>query len=148
VGGMGVALLLGLPFGLVVVLATLDAMVGTAYRPAQAALLPWLSRTPRQLAHAIATLGPTKALAQVAGALTGGIVVATIGVGPGFLSVAVLLVLVVVLTAGIESDPLPEHHPVRLRELARGSFAAVRTLMADRDAALIARFNGARSLVR
>jgi CRP-like cAMP-binding protein len=148
VAGMGTSLLLGLPFWLAVVLGTLDAMVGTAYRPAQAALLPWLSRTPRQLADTIAILGTTKTLAQVAGALTGGVVVATVGPGVGFLGVAAALAMVVVLTAGIESDPAPERRPMRLRQLAGESLAALRTVAGDRDAALIARFNGARSLVR
>jgi len=148
VGGIGAAVLLRLPFGVIVTLAALDAMIGTAYRPAQAALLPWLSRTPRQLAHAIAALGTIKMIAQVVGALAGGVVVATIGAGAGFLGVAAVLLLVAALTAGIESDSPTDHRPVRLRPLARESLAAVRAVVANRDAALIARFNGARALVR
>jgi CRP-like cAMP-binding protein len=148
IAAVGATVLLHLPFGVTVVLAALDAMVGTAYRPAQAGLLPWLSRTPRQLAHAIATLGTTKMVAQVVGALAGGVVVATIGAGTGFLGVAAVLLLIAALTLGVESDPPMERRPVHLRPLAREALAAVRGVVTNRDAALIARFNGARALVR
>jgi len=148
IAAAGAALLLGLPFGVVLALATLDAMVTTAYRPAQAALLPWLSRTPLQLANALAVLSTTKALAQVAGALAGGIFVATIGPAPCFFAVAGVLALVVVVTVGVERDPPPPPRPTRLGRLGVESLGALRALAMHRDAALITRLIGARSLVR
>jgi hypothetical protein len=50
------ALFAGAPFGIVLGLATVDALVATAYRPAQARVLPTLVRTPSELTAAAGRL--------------------------------------------------------------------------------------------
>ena len=148
IAAAGAALVLGLPFSVALTLATVDAMVTTAYRPAQAALLPWLSRTPLQLANALAVLSMTKAFAQVAGALAGGVFVGKMGPAPCFFAVAGVLALVALVTVGVERDPPPARHETRLRRLGVESLQALRALARHRDAALITRLLSARSLVR
>lgn len=71
-----VALALGLPFALVVALVWLDAAAGSGYRPAQAALLPTLARSPGELTAAAALISNVKTSGQMIGALLGGALVA------------------------------------------------------------------------
>jgi len=65
----------GGPFWLLLAIAVTDAMVGMAYRPAQARLIPALARTPADVAGAAALLTNTKTVSQVAGAILAGILV-------------------------------------------------------------------------
>lgn len=58
---------LGGPFGLVVAVVWIDAAIGSAYRPAQAALLPAVVRTPVELTAAVTSTSNAKALGQVLG---------------------------------------------------------------------------------
>jgi CRP-like cAMP-binding protein len=70
------ALAFGLPFALVVGLVWLDAAAGSGYRPAQAALLPSLARTPGELTASAALISNVKTSGQMIGALLGGALVA------------------------------------------------------------------------
>jgi MFS family permease len=60
------------PIAAVIALVWIDAMEGSAYRPAQAALLPSVSRSPGQLTAATALASNAKTAGQIAGALAGG----------------------------------------------------------------------------
>jgi len=151
-GASGLAagsLALGLPFAVPLVLVWVDAMAGSAYRPAQAALLPTVVRTPSDLTVATAAASNAKSSSQLLGALAGGLLVANEPVASA-VSVATMLYLAAGLaTVGIKA-PAPRAATAsfgaggRLRRLLAG--AAV--LRGDREAQPIVAYAALRSLVR
>jgi CRP-like cAMP-binding protein len=88
---MSGALLAGAPFAVVLALATVDAVVMMAYRPAQARLLPALVRTPSELTAAAAGLTNVKGIIQIPGALAGGLLMGLAGATATFLITAVVI---------------------------------------------------------
>src|ERR1700690_2860289 len=69
------ALALKLPFAIPLLLVWFDAAAGSAYRPAQATLLPTLVHTPTEFTHATALASHAKSSSQMLGALAGGLLV-------------------------------------------------------------------------
>src|SRR5580692_2768301 len=67
-GGVAVALALNGPLAVVIGLVWIDAAAGSAYRPAQAALLPRLARSPGELTAATALASNVKSSGQIIGA--------------------------------------------------------------------------------
>ena len=104
-----VAVALGAGLALVLVLAALFTVATTAHRPAQAALLPTLARTPEQLAAANAVWSGVDNAGFVAGALLGGVAVAATSVEAAFGATAALFALAAALSAAIGRDPVPAH---------------------------------------
>ena len=88
-----VALALHVPFAIVIALLWLDAAIGSAYRPAQAAMLPALVRTPGELTAATAMISNVKTSGQLVGALLGGLLVAALPI-PVPVAVAAFLYLI------------------------------------------------------
>ena len=147
-GGAATALALGLPLALVVGLVWLDAAAGSAYRPAQAALLPSLARTPSELTAAAALTSNVKSSGQIIGALLGSLFVSTL---PIALAVAGAALFYLVAAA------LPARGELRRTTQAAGrhvwtGVASVRTgtrlLRRDRDARLVVLYACLRSLMR
>lgn len=143
------SLALGLPFAIPVLLVWFDAMAGSAYRPAQAALLPTIVRTPSDLTAATAAASNAKCSGQLLGALAGGLLIAGEPVALA-VSVATLLYLAAALTtAAIPATrrpraPVQLGPPGRLSRLRDGAIA----LGGDREAKEIVAYAGLRSLVR
>ena len=143
-----VSFALGLPFAAALVLVWLDAMVGSAYRPAQAALLPSLVRTPSELTAATALASNAKFSSQVLGALAGGVLVASVPVAPAVSVATALYALAALTTAGIRVlGPAPAN-PVRIRERLRGTRAALGAVAGDFEAQQIVAYACLRSLLR
>ena len=148
---IAVALATDLPLAVVLALVWLDAAAGSAYRPAQAGLLPALVNTPGQLTAAAVLISNAKASGQVLGALGGGLLIAVLA-APLAVAVAVALYAVAaVLTA------LAARGRVRARtrtatgsaaETLRRMLEGARALNADPDERRIAAWSCARSLVR
>jgi CRP-like cAMP-binding protein len=88
-------------FGVLLAVGVLDAMVGTAYRPAQARLIPALARTPSDVAGAVALLTTTKMVSQILGALLAGAVVAAFGITAAFAVVGALFAVAAVGNAAV-----------------------------------------------
>jgi MFS family permease len=105
--GVGAAVLLSAPFALVLALAALFTIVATAHKPAQAALLPSLAITPRQLAASNAVWSGLDNGAFLLGALLSGALIATVGVDHIFLLTAALFGIAALPIAGIRRDPVP-----------------------------------------
>jgi CRP-like cAMP-binding protein len=143
------SLALGLPFALPLLLVWFDAIAGSAYRPAQAALLPTVVRTPPDLTAATAAASNAKCSSQLLGALAGGLLVAGEPVAIA-VSVGTALYLVAALaTAGIATTQRPVvpailGSPRRLRRMLDGATV----LSGDREAKQIVAYAGLRSLVR
>jgi CRP-like cAMP-binding protein/MFS family permease len=89
------------PLGLVIAIVALDAAVAAAYRPAQAALLPFLARSPAELGGMAGALSTTRTVSQAVGTILGGLLIATISAATVFFAAAALFVGVALLTAAL-----------------------------------------------
>ena len=119
----GAAAVVGLhgPFALVLVLAAATNIAGIAHKPAQAALIPQLSRTPLELAAANVCWSTIDSIAFVGGSLVVAVLVAVAGLGVAFAALAgafgVSALFAWSLPADTPPPPLEEHVTV---ELMRG----------------------------
>ena len=149
-GGVAVALALNAPLALVIALVWLDAAAGSAYRPAQAALLPSLARTPGELAAAAGLTSNVKSSGQILGALLGSLLVSTVPIAVAVAGAAFLHVIATVAAlAGVLS--LPSLDVIAARRTRTG-VAILRhgaaLLGEDREARLVVIYACLRSLVR
>jgi len=142
------SLALGLPFVIPLLLVWLDAMAGSAYRPAQAALLPTVVRTPSELTAAAAAASNAKCSSQLLGALAGGLLVASQPVAIA-VSVATALYLAAGFgTAGIRTGGPAAQARLGSRERLRRMRDGAAVLSRDREATEIVAWAGLRSLIR
>lgn len=143
------SLALGLPFAIPLLFVWIDAMAGSAYRPAQAALLPTVVRTPSDLTAATAACSNAKSSSQLLGALAGGLLVANEPVASAVSVATVLYLVAATATAGIRTPGRPLitarfGTTGRVRRMLTGAAA----LRRDREAKQIVAYAGLRSLVR
>ena len=113
----------GAPLAPLLVLVALDALVSAPYRPAQAAMLPVLARTPRELAAAAAGMSTVKTLSQALGAIAGGFLLIVTTPAVVFSGAAAVMVASAAATTQFARIP------VRVSE--GGSSGGVRGLLAD-----------------
>jgi CRP-like cAMP-binding protein len=138
------ALAFGLPFGLVIALVWLDAAAGSGYRPAQAALLPRIARTPGELTATAAMVSNVKTSGQLLGALVGGALVALLPIPLPVAVAAALYAAAALLTLGERGTGAMRAPWIGLSAVRAG----LRTLGGSSDARLIVGYSSARSLVR
>jgi MFS family permease len=138
----------GAPAGVVFALAALFTIEASAHKPAQAALLPALVQTPRQLAACNAIWSGVDNAAFLAGSVAGGALIALASVEAAFGLTAVLFAAAAIPVARIARDPIPAYragddhaHPLQ------GALAGFRAVAADADLRLIAGFLTAATLV-
>ena len=118
--GVATAVMTGSAHGvLVVVLVGVQAGLASAFRPVQAALLPWLARTPEELTSANTAASVLQSAAMVGGpAIAAGLL--AIGTAQAAMLVACGLVMVAAaLLTGVRplSSPAPAQATGRLRQL-------------------------------
>jgi CRP-like cAMP-binding protein len=143
-GLAAVALAVHLPFGIVIGLVWVDAAIGSAYRPAQAALLPALVRTPGELSAATALVSNVKTSGQLVGALLGGLLVAALPIAIPVVIAAALYLAGLAATAVIRrARPF-----VTATSGLRGLRAGVQALRRRSEARLIVVYACLRSLMR
>jgi CRP-like cAMP-binding protein/predicted MFS family arabinose efflux permease len=145
---VAVALAAEMPFGVVLALVWIDACAGSAYRPAQAGLLPALVTTPAQLAAAAILSSNAKTSGQVLGALAGGLLIATL-TAPTAVAFAVGLYGVSAALTGLGSRR--GHARARgggSREQLRRMLEGIQALNGDPETRRIAAWSCARSLIR
>jgi MFS family permease len=104
---------LGGPFALVLVLAACFSVLTSGQQPAQAALLPGLARTPRELAVANGVRQGLGNAAYCVGALAGGAAAAGLSVGAGFALALAASAGVLLALALLPSDVRPAHREAR-----------------------------------
>jgi CRP-like cAMP-binding protein len=138
------ALLAGLPFAVIVALVWLDAAAGSGYRPAQAALLPTLARSPGELTAATALVSNVKTSGQMIGALLGGVLIVGLPIAASVGCAAALYGVCVALTFDQRRF---EHVPAPLIGLS-GLRTGVRRLRREPDARVIVVYACLRSLAR
>jgi CRP-like cAMP-binding protein len=139
-----IALALGLPFAFVIALVWVDAAAGSGYRPAQAALLPALVRSPGELTAATALVSNVKSSGQLIGALLGGLLVAGLPVAVAVACAALLYAVAVVATLGGRPAQSFTARPLGMSALRAG----LGSLRESREARSIFAHACLRSLVR
>jgi CRP-like cAMP-binding protein len=147
-GLVAVSLALNLPFVIPLMLVWFDAAVGSAYRPAQATLLPTLVHTPTEFTSATALTSHAKSSGQMFGALAGGILVAELHVAVGVAVASGLYALSAFATAGIKAPAPPAHTGVGLAGRLRRMRTGLTAIEGDREAAEIVSYACLRSAIR
>jgi MFS family permease len=113
----------GAGIGVLYVLAVLVSIVSTVFRPAQAALMPALARTPAELTASNAVAVTIESAALFAGPGIGGLTLAVSGADTSFAVCAALLVLSAWLVA-LVPEPPAEPEPVGQEEGREGALRA------------------------
>jgi MFS family permease len=143
---MAVGVLTHSPVALVYALASVVAVITTAFQPAQAALLPSLARTPRELTAANVSSSTIESLGFCAGPALGGVLLAVTNVWVVFAVTAGLFLwsaLMLVLLLGVPEPPLTRERPRLLDELTAG----FRAIGRDPHLRLVVGLFGAQTLV-
>jgi predicted MFS family arabinose efflux permease len=105
--GATVAVTVGAPLAVVAAAVGVVAIVGTAFHPAQAALLPSLARTPEELSAANAVSNLIDSVAIFVGPALGAALLAVTGVEVVFAATAAATLWSAVLVAGVARDEAP-----------------------------------------
>ena len=127
--GAAVAAAAATPLGLVLLFAAGFTIAGTAHRPAQAALMPKLARTPAELAAANVCWSATDYAGFLLGSLLAGSLVGIIGLDVAFAACAAAFGVTALVVRGLPADPRPPALEERVGGLAELS-AGVRTVRA------------------
>src|SRR2546422_7007297 len=101
IGAAALAVYSGAPPLVVYALASLVGVAATPFRPAEAALIPTLARTPEELTAANVTASSIESIGIFGGPALGGVLLATTGPGTVFLVTTGALLWSAVLLAGI-----------------------------------------------
>jgi MFS family permease len=126
------AVLVDASLALVLVLAAVQTIAWIAAKPAQAALLPLLARTPEQLAATNAASSAIDSAAFCAGALLGGALAAGPGVNAGFAATAGAYGLAWLILRGLPRDaPAPHRVPRAGARQSDEVLAGFRAVLAD-----------------
>jgi len=97
------------PLALVFALGAVYTLLYTAHVPAQAALLPAIAETPRQIAASNAVFTSVDSAGFFAGSLLSGVLLAGTSMHTAFLVTAVLLALAAWPLTRIRRDPVPDY---------------------------------------
>jgi MFS family permease len=130
----------GAPLAAVLVLAALVTVLQSAQRPAQAALLALLARTPQELAAANAAWSGLDNASFLVGALIGGALIGATGTTVVFAVTAALFVVATVALARVRHDPVPEYRAGAAPGMAshvREVFGGLRAVRADPALSLV-----------
>ena len=122
-----------LPAGIVYALAGVVTILSTTFRPAQAALLPTISRSPEELTAANVVMSTIAAIGSFAGPALGGVLIATTSVEAVFSVTAATFLLSAFWVARIraESPPASKREREADQRLAAEAFAGFSTILAE-----------------
>jgi MFS family permease len=149
VGGIAVVVFADGPLVLVFVLAAFGPICGTAFHPAEAALLPTLAATPEELTAANVSTATIDSVGSFVGPALGGLALAAWGVGPTLL----LTVATYVWSALMVLRVHPDRSPVVPREetapasAVAEALAGFRAVLSDRNLRVIMGLFGAQTVV-
>jgi MFS family permease len=145
-GGAAAAVFAGAPAVVVYALAVVTALTGTAFAPAQSALLPSLAATPEELTAANATSTTLESLAFFVGPALGGLLLAATSVGAVFTVTASLFLASALVLTGVRADSRgdPTAEP---DSIVREALAGFRAILGEHRLRLIVGLYGAQTLV-
>ena len=113
----------GAPLGAVLIFATLFTIAGTAHRPAQAALIPQVARTPGELAAANVCWSAIDYAGFLLGSLLAGLLAGVIGLDVSFAVCAAAFAFTALVVRALAPDPRPrvlDEQTGGLAELSEG----------------------------
>jgi MFS family permease len=114
IGGAAAAVYAGSPPVVVYLLAALVGVAATAFRPAEAALVPTLARTPEELTAANVSASTIESIGIFGGPAIGGLLLAATGPATVFAVTAGLLLVSALLLVGVR--PVAEAEPEQREE--------------------------------
>jgi MFS family permease len=145
---IAVAVAFDAPFGVVLALAAVFTIASTAIKPAQAALLPTLARTPEQLAASNAVLTGISNAGFLVGALVGGSLIAGTSPELAFAVTAADCLLAGFPIRRIPRDPRPAHRgPLPGARLLREARSGLDAVAGEPELRLIVGFLAATTFV-
>ena len=143
--GAAAVALSGGPAGLVYVLGSFEAIMRTAFQPAQSAIIPTLARTPQELTASNVTASTIESVGVFLGPAIGGLLLAATSPGVVFAATAVTYLWSALLVARIRADrPKP---PVVPEHLARQALDGFRVIAVDSKLRLLIGLFAAQTLV-
>jgi MFS family permease len=117
--------------------ATFVAVASKTFRPAQAALLPSLAKSPEELTAANVTSTGIESVGSLLGPALGGVLLAVSSVGWVFVVTGITLLWSALLVAQLERRPRPERPEKEHESTFAEVIAGFRALAVDRDARTI-----------
>ena len=126
------------PSVVVYAISIVGTVVGTAFRPAQAALVPTLARTPQELTASNVSASTIESIGMFVGPALGGVLVAAVGVDVGLLVTAALLSWSAVLVALVHDPERPEREASEVEGVLSEVLGGFRVLVQERRLALLA----------
>jgi MFS family permease len=138
-----------LPAAVVYLLAGLVTVLSTTFRPAQAALLPSISRTPEELTAANVTMSTIAAVGIFAGPAIGGLLLAATSIEVVFAVTAATFTLSALQVARIRAPAAPAPRRERGEEtrLAQEALAGFSTILGDAGLRLLVALYCAQTVV-
>lgn len=149
IAGAGVVIALDGPTLVVYGLAAFVTLVSTAFRPAQAALLPSLARTPEELTAANVASSTVASVGSFVGPAVGGLLLAATSIEVVFFATALTFLWTAAMVARIrpERDEAPAARAREPEGIVRESLAGFRTIAGDRNLRLLIGLYGAQAFV-
>jgi MFS family permease len=144
-GGAAAAIYAGAPAAVVYALAVVAAVTGTAFAPAQSALLPSLARSPEELTAANATSTTLESVGFFAGPALGGLLLTFTGVGAVFALTAALFLWSALVLGRIRADSRGDATG-QVDSIMREALAGFRAIIAERRLRLVVGLYGAQTL--
>jgi MFS family permease len=143
--GAAVAVAGEAPAGVVYALAGFVSIVSTAFRPAQAALLPSLARTPEELTAANVASSTIESIASFAGPALGGLLLVVTSTGAVFAVTSGAFLWSAILVFGVSAAP-PARDPEAGSEIAGELLAGFRTILGQARLRLLVGLYAAQTL--
>jgi predicted MFS family arabinose efflux permease len=143
--GAAAAVFAGAPAVTVYALAAIAAVTGTAFGPAQSALLPSLARSPEELTAANATSTTLESVGFFVGPALGGLLLAVTSVGAVFTLAAALFLWSALVLSRIGSDSRGGPG-IEGDSILREALAGFRAIAAERRLRLLVGLYGAQTL--
>jgi MFS family permease len=148
IGGAALAVFADAPPFAVYLLAVLVSVVATAFRPAEAALIPSLARTPEELTAANVAASTIESVGTFAGPAIGGLLLAAVGTSIAFLVTGAAMLWSALLIAGIrsggEAKEQDDREPVSILDELLAGF---RTVASERRTRLLVGLFSAQTFV-
>ena len=149
VGSIAVVVFAGGPVALVFFLAAFGPICGTAFHPAEAALLPGLARTPEELTAANVSTATIDSVGSFVGPALGGLALAAWGVGPALLLTVVTYVWsgLMVLRVRPDRSAVVPREDAEVSSAVGEALAGFRAVLSDRNLRVIMGLFGAQTIV-
>ena len=132
IGAAGVVILADGPSWLVYLLAAISSTVVTAFRPAQAAVVPSLARTPAELTAANVTSTTIESLGLFVGPAVGGVLLAVSSAGTVFIATACAALVSALFVSRITARPTESRARPEEGKL-KTAFAGFSTILSNRS---------------